>query len=229
MSPSMPQHYDVVIFDRDGTLLEINAARSALLSQRIQSVSPTLTDAVMMDAWAAHNTSWPASDAEELAFWATFWADLAPAHGLGEQQRQRLIEVVLDYPSMFVVYPDTLPTVETLAARGVRMVLFTNFDLPSVDRTLAQAGISPTRFDLRISPLHMGGLKKPSVAAYHTVAQRLGVAPERCLMVDDTAENCFGALEAGMGALYIDRAGAGEVAGLTRITTLEAVIAYTEG
>lgn len=42
------------------------------------------------------------------------------------------------------------------------------------------------------------GLVKPEVAIYQHTAEKLGVAPEHCLMIDDRQENCDGAEAAGM-------------------------------
>jgi putative hydrolase of the HAD superfamily len=42
------------------------------------------------------------------------------------------------------------------------------------------------------------GMRKPDVEIYHLTAERLGVRPEECVMVDDLAPNVRGAVAAGM-------------------------------
>ena len=42
------------------------------------------------------------------------------------------------------------------------------------------------------------GRRKPDVEAFHYVAQRMQVAPERILFLDDNAENIAGAQQAGL-------------------------------
>lgn len=42
------------------------------------------------------------------------------------------------------------------------------------------------------------GITKPSVAIFELMAERLGLDPSECLMIDDIAENCAGAQAAGM-------------------------------
>ena len=42
------------------------------------------------------------------------------------------------------------------------------------------------------------GITKPSVAIFELMAERLGLDPSQCLMIDDIAENCAGARAAGM-------------------------------
>ena len=50
------------------------------------------------------------------------------------------------------------------------------------------------------------GVRKPDVAIYAQAAEKLGVAPERCLFVDDRETNCEGARAAGMGAVRFESA-----------------------
>jgi putative hydrolase of the HAD superfamily len=45
------------------------------------------------------------------------------------------------------------------------------------------------------------GLRKPDPAIYRLTCDRLGVAPERCLFVDDVEPNCAAARELGMTAV----------------------------
>lgn len=42
------------------------------------------------------------------------------------------------------------------------------------------------------------GLVKPDVRMYEAIAERLGVLPEECVMVDDQSRHCAGALATGM-------------------------------
>src|SRR5690606_10713487 len=47
------------------------------------------------------------------------------------------------------------------------------------------------------------GMIKPSVEIYHHTAQRLGVEPDECVMIDDIPKNVEGANNAGMqGVLF---------------------------
>ncbi len=51
------------------------------------------------------------------------------------------------------------------------------------------------------------GVRKPDVEIYAQAAKELGVAPERCLFVDDREKNCEGARAAGMQAVSFESAG----------------------
>jgi len=45
------------------------------------------------------------------------------------------------------------------------------------------------------------GLRKPDPAIYRLTCDRLGVAPDRCLFVDDVEVNCTAAADLGMAAV----------------------------
>lgn len=48
----------------------------------------------------------------------------------------------------------------------------------------------------------IAGVRKPQPEAYALVAGRLGVAPERCVFVDDLRSNVLGAVAAGMTGVH---------------------------
>jgi putative hydrolase of the HAD superfamily len=45
------------------------------------------------------------------------------------------------------------------------------------------------------------GMHKPEPEIFHLGAERIGVAPEECVFVDDLRENCAGAEAVGMKAI----------------------------
>lgn len=48
------------------------------------------------------------------------------------------------------------------------------------------------------------GIAKPDPLIYERTAERLGVAPEECVMMDDMERNCTGAREVGMQAILFE-------------------------
>jgi len=48
------------------------------------------------------------------------------------------------------------------------------------------------------------GLVKPDVRMYEAIAERLGVSPEECVMIDDQSRHCAGAISAGMQAVVYE-------------------------
>ena len=94
--------------------------------------------------------------------------------------------------------PGWIPRVLGLSA--VAVALLSNASTRLLE-DLQLAGLDG-HFDAIVSSADIGAMK-PGPAAYRAAAQRLGVAPEVCLMVDDRAENVEGARAVGMqGLLY---------------------------
>lgn len=217
---TLRQHYDAIIFDRDGTLLELHPERAMALGARCAAIAPVLGTQGLTATWQAWPGPWPTIAAHEPAFWATFWDTLAPRYDLTAQQCAALAVVAADYASMFVAFPDTLPLLTELHTSGMRMAVLTNFDLPSVDRTLQNAGIDPEWFALRWASVSMQVQRKPHPDAFHAVAAALATPPTRCLVVDDLLENCQGARAAGMAAVFLDRAQAGPDSDIPRCKSL---------
>jgi putative hydrolase of the HAD superfamily len=213
-----------VIFDRDNTLLSFNRGALAQLEARVTDAAPGLPHGVALAHWVAWQGPWPRSAAEEPAFWRTFWRVLAERHGLAEQSAAELEAIGAFYHTCFVAYPDVRRCLAAVRARGLRMAVLTNFELPSIDRTLSHAGIDPAAFDALISSAALG-LRKPHPDAFRAAAAALAVPPAACLLVDDLPANVASARVVGMRAVLLDRAGLhpGEperIAGLDELVAL---------
>ncbi len=64
------------------------------------------------------------------------------------------------------------------------------------------------------------GLHKPDPAIFNLGAERIGVAPERCVFVDDLRENCAGAESVGMTTI-LHRGADGTIPELERLLGIE--------
>jgi putative hydrolase of the HAD superfamily len=102
--------------------------------------------------------------------------------------------------------------VRDLRAAGLLTGLITNsWSTSHYDRALLKE-----LFDTSVisAEVHM---HKPQPEIYRLAAERLGVAPERCIFVDDLRENCEGAEAVGMTAVR-HRAAPETIAKLTELT-----------
>jgi len=103
------------------------------------------------------------------------------------------------------VYADVVPAMESLAARGVKMGIVSNFDsrLRGVIRDLGIEGYCSA---LVISSEF--GRAKPSALIYLEAVKRLGVTPREALFVGDREEEDYLAPRlTGLGALWLVRNG----------------------
>jgi putative hydrolase of the HAD superfamily len=197
--------FAAVIFDRDHTLLAFDPQRVEAIQARIDSIAPDLPPSATLRLWNSWPGAWPQQPAEEPAFWHSFWSTLGDAHRLSAEQVAALEEAVGPlYHTIFTAYPDTLACLHALRVADVRLAVLTNFELPSVDRTLAHAGIDPELFEIALSSATLG-VRKPDPQAFHAIAAAMHLPPSACLFIDDLSENVAAARSIGMEALRIDR------------------------
>jgi putative hydrolase of the HAD superfamily len=197
--------FAAVIFDRDHTLLAFDSKRVEAIQARIDSIAPDLPANATLRLWNSWPGVWPQQPADEPAFWHSFWSTLGNVHQLSPSQIAALeLEVGPIYHTIFTAYPDSLPCLQALRAADLRLAVLTNFELPSVDRTLAHAGIDPDLFEIALSSATLG-VRKPDPQAFHAIASAMRLPPDACLFIDDLSENVAAARSIGMEALQIDR------------------------
>jgi HAD superfamily hydrolase (TIGR01509 family) len=213
-----------VIFDRDHTLLYFDQAQLAGLERLVAAIAPELPPHAAVRAWSSWPGPWPRDPDDEPAFWVEFWASLGHQHGLIPDQIARLTgEVGAIYHTTFAAYLDARSTVPALRAAGLRLAILTNYELPSVDRTLAHAGLDPEQFEVAITSA-MLGIYKPDPRAFMAAAAALGLPAQACAFVDDLAENVAAARSVGMQGYQIDRSLPADDLTSARISTLESLL-----
>jgi FMN phosphatase YigB (HAD superfamily) len=194
-----------VIFDRDETLLRFDNQAIARVQRAIGAIAPALPPDAALRHWIGWPGPWPSHAADEPAFWQAFWRTLAQRYDLRAAQAQALTQAIGPfYPRCFGGYPDVDSCLQTLATAGLRLAVLTNFPLPSIDRTLAAAGIDPAWFTILRSSATLG-VRKPDPRAFRTVAAELDLPLEACALIDNTVEHIVSAQALGMRAFLIDR------------------------
>jgi putative hydrolase of the HAD superfamily len=86
-----------------------------------------------------------------------------------------------------------------LRGRGYRLAMLTNNVREWEPRWRAMLPVDEL-FEVVVDSAFVG-LRKPDPAIYRLTCDRLGVAPERCLFVDDIEVNCTAAAELGMASV----------------------------
>ena len=119
----------------------------------------------------------------------------------------------------FEPFPDAVPALRELRAAGLRLVAASNWDV-SLHGQLERTGLRPL-LDGAVSSAEAGAAK-PDPAILLRALEIAGAEPERAWHVGDDLEADVGAARAaGMRAVLIDRAGAGDApAGVLRIASL---------
>jgi putative hydrolase of the HAD superfamily len=120
------------------------------------------------------------------------------------------------------LYPEVESTMSALEARGIAMVLISNWDrrLPEIIRQLGLEGF----FEV-ITVSAIEGFEKPAPEIFTRTAERLGRLPAEILHVGDAPrEDYQGAAEAGFGSVLIDRKGLFADDGFRRIASLDELL-----
>jgi HAD superfamily hydrolase (TIGR01509 family) len=184
--------YTTAIFDMDGLLLD--------------------SERPIRDAWEAVLTGMGRAYDHELYLSAVGrnFADtrvlFTEGHGPGfdfdaaiAEVRLRLAETVES--TGFAVKPGAAGLLAALAGRGVRRAVASSTTIAGIGQRLGRAGLLDHFETLA------GGdevrLGKPAPDIFLLAAARLGVAPETCLVFEDSSYGAQGALAAGMGVVIV--------------------------
>ncbi len=179
-----------VIFDCDGTLVDSEPLSAESWRRVGGRLGYEITDA---DVAAVVGSAYPRTH----AFFASRVALPAPEVLLPELNRV-LFGLIDD---RLEVFEDAITAVADLRARGVPIAVASGSVRERLDRTLARAGLA---FEITVAgdEVEHG---KPSPDMFFLAAARLGVSPERCVVVEDSAPGVAAGRAAGMPTLGIRR------------------------
>jgi putative hydrolase of the HAD superfamily len=152
----------------------------------------------------AADPRWRAMQAGELserAYWAGRAAEVAAVSG--EAGVPAMMARLFDGPEDELVRPQARALVAEAKAAGLETAVLTN-DLHDFH---AQAWIDRMRVLAEVGCVvdtSRHGTRKPEPAAYRLVLDRLGVAADQAVFVDDQPANAAGAGTAGMAVVWFD-------------------------
>jgi len=181
-----------VIFDCDGTLVDSEPlARTAwerALARHGYAVTDADLDASVGLPYARVHTYF----AERVALpeAAAFWPGLA-------EELFRLID------SELVTFPDAVGAARELRARGIPVAVASSSPRERLDRTLGRAGLLDA-FDVTVAGDEVAR-GKPEPDMFLAAAERLGAAPEECVVIEDSAPGVAAGIAACMTTLAICR------------------------
>lgn len=168
--------YGGVVFDMDGILIDSEPLFRMAARAAARDIGYTLSDATYM-MWmglppraveAAIRDSWgeafPMADFRER--FRAIWIDHTDTHGVPAQ-------------------PGMAELLAQLAVRGVPFAVATSTERGQAERSLALAGLAPY-IDVLVAgnEVEQG---KPEPEIFLRAAARIGVAPERCIALEDSA------------------------------------------
>ncbi len=208
----MRRPYDALLLDLDGTLL---------------GVEPSFFLGPLVEAMSRHFPSLPRDRFREALFAGTgeimeaprrggetnlggFFRVFSAASGMGEAEAEEGFAAFYreSFPALSVhtaPIPGARELVEAAAGEGYRLALATNpiFPRAATLERLSWTGIPARHFHL-IPFMEETAACKPQREYFLAVAEGLGVAPERCLMVGNDAEQDLPASLLGMETFFVD-------------------------
>lgn len=198
--------FDTVLFDLDGTLLPLDQdgfirAYFGLLSKKMEErgyEGKAVITALIHGVTAMLRND--GSCYNEERFWQVFGDELG--EGVLAEEPYLTAFYRNEFESLRAICsqsPAAISLLQELKARGVRLALATSPVFPriAVEARLRWAGLSPSDFEY-ITSYENTRTAKPNPAYYREVADKLGVAPETCLMVGNDVLDDMSAREAGM-------------------------------
>ena len=145
--------------------------------------------------------SMQAGELGERAYWASRAAEVAAVSG--DDGVPAMMARLYDGPEDELVRPQARALVAAARAAGLQTAVLTNdlydfHDQAWIERmgVLAEIGC--------VVDASRHGTRKPEPAAYRLVLDRLGVAADQAVLVDDQPANTAGAEAAGMAAVWFD-------------------------
>lgn len=158
-------------------------------------------------------------------FWRALTEDWLGKIGVASDPLDAVMELahrrLYQHPSAaFSLYEDTLPTLQALRERGLKLAVLSNWDY-SLHRVLRLLELTPY-FECVVASLEEG-VEKPEPRIFEIVLERLGADPAETIHVgDDPLDDEVGAKRVGIQPVLLDRDGLAQIP--RRIRDLSQVI-----
>ena len=181
-----------VIFDCDGTLVDSEPLARTAWERALAPHGYALTDA---DADACIGLPYPRvhayfAERVELPGAEPFWADFS-----GE------LFALID--TELVVFDDAVGAARELRERGIPVAIASSSPRERLHRTLSRAGLLDA-FDVTVAGDEVAN-GKPAPDMFLLAAERLGVAPEDCVVIEDSPPGVRAGVAAGMRTIAVCR------------------------
>ena len=187
-----------MIFDCDGTLVDSEPLAGRAWKATVSPFGYEVTDedlAACMGIPYARTHAY-LSQRAPLPEAAAFWPLLRD-------------ELFLLIDTELTPFPDAVETAAELRERGVRLAVASSSPRERLDRTLARAGLE---FPVTVAGDEVEH-RKPAPDMFLKAAAALDVAPERCVVVEDSAPGVAAGLAARMPTLGVRRVDHADLAG----------------
>lgn len=177
-----------VLFDLDGTLVNSEDLHLGAWNRTLAGFGLELPD-----GWNAAAIGVP--DIVTAERMSKRYPDLLPGKDEINNVKQNLYRRLVMERGRDIAYPGVEEVVLRLAAEGIGTAVGTNSDAANTETALAAAGLLDY-FPVRVT-LDAVARGKPDPEIYVTAARLLGLAPERCAVIEDSVSGVAAGRAAG--------------------------------
>lgn len=192
-----------VIFDCDGTLVDSEPLARTAWARTLEPYGYAVTDA---DAEATVGLPFPRTH--------EYFAERAELPGVDETWTAYSGKLFALIDDELVPFDDAVGAVRELRVRGIPVGVASSSPRERLHRTLARVGLLEA-FDVTVAGDEVTN-GKPAPDMFLLCAERLGVAPEECIVVEDSPPGVQAGRAAGMHTIGVSRSGA-PLAGAHRV------------
>ncbi len=181
------RHFDLIIFDCDGVLVDSEVSTNTVLRDMLNERGGKVTLAETMALFMGHSVSDSVARIESVIGRmpeATFYDEFLV------RRDDALRNSVLPIPYI----------IETLPMLPLPFAVASGAERAKMHLTLGRTGMLK-QFEGRMFGKDMVAKSKPAPDVYLLAAKTLGVAPERCVVVEDTPSGTTAGVAAGMTVL----------------------------
>lgn len=175
-------HYEAVLFDMDGVVIDTHAEVTRFWQRLADSNGVTITPNDFTQYIYGRKAAYTLKE---------LFPQITPA-----QWQQALADLEAEEAvAQYTPIPGVLNLLASLRTAGIPVALVTSAEPPKVHVVLQQLGLATT-FAARVTA-HDVGQGKPHPDCYLLGAQRLGLPPQRCIVFEDSLSGAQAAISAG--------------------------------
>jgi putative hydrolase of the HAD superfamily len=206
-----------VFFDAADTLFHVKGSVGEVYVRHARKYGVTAGDAVVQQAFAKAFADAPppvfaVSDPQgikscERMWWFDVVHNVFYRVGMFEGFDEYFDEVFAYFsrPASWELYPDAMPALRALEARGIEMGIISNFDSRLYEILV---GLGIDRYFESVTISSFAGAAKPSSRIFQRALRKHGVAAREAMHVGNSLrEDAQAAAAAGLGGVFLDRTG----------------------
>ena len=206
---------EFVFFDAGETLLSPKPSWSELTVTKLAERGHEVTVEQMREAWrltgkrfteaSEQGVNISASNDASHTFWTTLYRDQMALVGVDDPELPQLLYEVFSDPHNYGLFPDAVPALDALRARGLRLGVISNFD--TWLGTMLEVLAVTEHFEVVAISGELG-VEKPDPKIFHWALEQAGVEPSRAMHVGDSPNfDAQPAHDLGMKGVLLDRHG----------------------